>query len=580
MQPHKSPERVPLPIAAWMDRLKLPSLVPPEDTLGRVHVSRLMLQDYRPLWQSLEWELSLFYWSSAGILPFAENEVPFLINNSGRLSENAALLLFANCQETAPQGHITVLEFGAGTGLFARFFLDTFKSVCEQEDRNYYERLRYVVTDYSRRTVEQWCEREMFSGHAEQVVPAICDAAHPRSITSLTGEALEMLPVQAVLCNYVLDVLPCSIVCRTADGNPQQLCVRTNLADDPALLRSYTPLSFEQIRALAQSDELDSRLRLMPLLSLFDYEVDFRDAGAGLPYVQEALASAADGERVLLNWGAMQSLDGCAGLLDSGGFILVNDYGAVSREDSSQQSCAQRFGSTTASGINFPLLEQHLARNGLTVSAAPGDESRALHSRLITRRCLTRTQEAFHNRFSADAYAWYETPVAEARKHAAAGRNSEVLESYRTALSRSPRDWPLITEVAEFVGLHLKDYTSALELCRAALELNPVYTAWPWNVLGDCLYCQERYDEAHEAYLQAQRIDPGDGRTNLNLAYTLLQRGEFAAALQAIAAGLAADVKAVYRDRLLEKQQHVLAAISGRWLGEQDRLMKRYQRFS
>jgi cytochrome c-type biogenesis protein CcmH/NrfG len=43
-----------------------------------------------------------------------------------------------------------------------------------------------------------------------------------------------------------------------------------------------------------------------------------------------------------------------------------------------------------------------------------------------------------------------------------------------------------------------------------------------WNILGVVLYCLERFDEAHEAYLQAERIDPDDGRTNLNLGYTFL----------------------------------------------------------
>jgi tetratricopeptide (TPR) repeat protein len=90
----------------------------------------------------------------------------------------------------------------------------------------------------------------------------------------------------------------------------------------------------------------------------------------------------------------------------------------------------------------------------------------------------------------------------------------------------------------------------------------------------------ERYEEAHEAYLQAERIDPNDGRTNLNLTYTYLQFGNYRAALQAISRGLAADVRAMYRDRLLEKQQQVLLAIAARHVHEQERLLRRQQRFA
>jgi tetratricopeptide (TPR) repeat protein len=182
------------------------------------------------------------------------------------------------------------------------------------------------------------------------------------------------------------------------------------------------------------------------------------------------------------------------------------------------------------------------------------------------------------HRFGADAARHFEGPQEEARRHQAAGRRSEALESYRTALERSPRDWYVIGEAAEFVGLQLRNYAAGLELARAAVVLNPWYSTWLWNVLGDSLFLLDRVDDAHEAYLQARRIDPTDPRTNLNLAFTLTQSGQFRSALDAIAAGLARDVRGFYRDRLLEKQQQILAASAGRWLGEQERLTRRAAR--
>jgi SAM-dependent methyltransferase len=115
-----------------------------------------VLQEFRPLTRCLEWELSELHWNQQGILPFVENDVPFLINNSGRLSEHAAALLFANCLETLGAGSIRVLELGAGTGLFARYFLNAFRAICLQENRDFYQRLIYYVTDRSMRTVQQW----------------------------------------------------------------------------------------------------------------------------------------------------------------------------------------------------------------------------------------------------------------------------------------------------------------------------------------------------------------------------------------------------------------------------------------
>ena len=97
--------------------------------------------------------------------------------------------------------------------------------------------------------------------------------------------------------------------------------------------------------------------------------------------------------------------------------------------------------------------------------------------------------------------------------------------------------------------------------------------------MGDCLFYRERLTDAHEAFAQALRIDPDDPRTNLNLAYTLSARGDQPDALAAIAHGLAHDGKGHYRPRLLEKQAQVLALLSERAAAEQNRLVRRAERF-
>lgn len=122
-------------------------------------------------------------------------------------------------------------------------------------------------------------------------------------------------------------------------------------------------------------------------------------------------------------------------------------------------------------------------------------------------------------------------------------------------------------------GLRCRDRTGT----RGAREKS-WYSPWLWNVLGDCLFCLERYDGAHEAYLQASRIDGHDARTQLNLAYTLTQRGAHGEALAAVACGLASDVQGHFRTRLLEKQQQILLIFSNRWLAEQERLARRHTR--
>jgi tetratricopeptide (TPR) repeat protein len=116
-----------------------------------------------------------------------------------------------------------------------------------------------------------------------------------------------------------------------------------------------------------------------------------------------------------------------------------------------------------------------------------------------------------------------------------------------------------------FATTQLRDRAAGLELARAAVELNPWYSSWLWNALGDCLLSLERPEEAHECYLQAHRIHPQDVTTNLNLAHSWLLGGDPGRSLEAVARGLANDSEAMFRHALLEKQQQAMASLSVRW---------------
>lgn len=111
------------------------------DALRRVATEPTEIEDFRPLGHCLEWRLADAYWDRAGIIPFVRNDVPYLVNNTGRLSENAAALVFAALNEARPSlpARLVLLELGAGTGLHARYFLDAFVAKCREEDNDLYD---------------------------------------------------------------------------------------------------------------------------------------------------------------------------------------------------------------------------------------------------------------------------------------------------------------------------------------------------------------------------------------------------------------------------------------------------------
>ena len=571
-------DTAPVPLEQMLGRLKMAPAAPDlSAALAEVRVDNRCLQEFVPLSESLEWELSNQYWSRAGLLPFVEDDVPFLINSSGRLSEHAAALLFANCEEHVAVGPIHLLELGAGTGLFARYFLDAFQAICDQEKRDYYQRVVFFVGDQSPRTVEQWRERGQFCSHEPDHVRTGCgDALNPSRFRPLGGPWSRLPGLRAIFCNYILDVLPATVL-RKGPAGPEELRIRTHLTDDDALLKQYTRLSSDEIVALTRKTDTQSRAELTGLISVLEFESSFVPLGEPPSYSDEALGHVSGNDRVVFNHGAIDCLEGCRVLLEDGGFVLINDYGPVSPDQVGGYSASQRFGPTSALGLNFPLLERHFASSGSVLEKPAGDDNRAIHRRLLMREQDDATIRAFHNRFASEGYDFFEQPLDEARKHAEAGRKNEALDCYRIALTRSVRDWHVAGEVAEFVGLHLRDYAAGRALVGAALERNPWYSPWLWNVLGDLLFLDGRIADAHEAYLQALRIHPRDARANLNVAFTYFEFGDYQPALEALAVALASDVRGIYRARLLEKQQQVLGALSGRFLGEQERLARRTQ---
>src|SRR6188768_1387907 len=153
------------------------------ETLRRAKLPTRIVEEFRPVAESLEWRLSEQYWLTAGTRGFIDESVPYSSTSGGALSQDAAALLLANCQENPPDGPLVVLELCAGSGLFARLFLDAFRRLCAEGGERFDEQLIYYVTDRSPSTVAHWKERNLFEG--TKAVPVCVDARRPLELTNI-----------------------------------------------------------------------------------------------------------------------------------------------------------------------------------------------------------------------------------------------------------------------------------------------------------------------------------------------------------------------------------------------------------
>jgi tetratricopeptide (TPR) repeat protein len=510
-----------------------------------------VLEDYRPLPLNLEWRLSELHWIREGVAPFIRNDVPYHVNNNGRASADAARVLFASCLDV-PSGDdpLLVLEVGAGSGLFARYFLDEFRDLCRRHGHDFYDRLRFHVTDRSPGSVKYWSEHGVFGEHGGRVTSAVCDA-----------QALEPVegPLRAVFANYVLDSLPAAVLRRTT-GGWQQLCARTLVRDDDG---STTDRRSEEMREAARTGRLDDLETLLPLLPILDSELAFQPiVGSGPPDWDHHLGAIDDqaaAAGLVYNYGALRCLDDLVPKLHPAGFILVRDYGSPSAGGAARSVGAQRFGLATALPVNFDLIARHLRTRSVEM-IDPGDEG-PMHSRLLARAPLSTVRRTFVEQFGARTPDAWEMG-SRARAQAEMGLLREALDIYRHAITIHPRDWQLIGDAAQLAGTQLRDPAAGLELARAALDLNPWYSPFLWNVLGDCLAALDRHDEAHECFEEALRLYPGCAESHVRLAASWLRRGDAQRSLESVAHGLSADADAMHRHTLLETQQAAIAELS------------------
>ena len=533
------------------------SVSDPLEILRQVQLTPRLVEDYRPLSECLEWRLSQKHWRSTGAASFIRSEVPYAITSSGTLSAQAARVLYANCLEAPPSNGISVLETGAGSGLFARLFLEEFERLCENSGHDFYSRMTYYVTDGSSESVEQWKRWGIFEG--KPAIPGVSQGASPLLVKTEASE-LRLTGLRAVFANYVIDSMPSAVLRQAPDG-PEELHVRAHLAPQPEIANLNYAIPLEELRRMAG----DTDPKLLDFIDLLEFEAAFLPVTRSYPYMDEALTFGHDWPRIMLNYGAFEYLEQVIAEMDPHGFVLVNDYGMTEASDSVGLGSVQRFGPTAAMGINFPLIAHHFIKRGLRLSRPALDERLPLHPFLITARHMSITEKRFDETFSWEMHRDMNEPAETARKHVDGRRLEQAGRLYEQALRARPRDWALMGEIAEFLVRHVGDFEAGRKMAETAISMNRWYSVWLWNVYGDAVYALNRFAEAHEIYRKAEDMSPNDVRTAMNLGYTYWELGFPEQALQAIARGLAHDGSGQFRERLLEKQAQIVSKLNERF---------------
>ncbi len=149
---------------------------------------RVYLDDYRPFRECMIWDFNRLFWRFLGEWEAAsgkgfEEALPSGSSDANRpdavrdtVVEFWDLLKELEGKNQLPS-EIPILEIGVGAGTRAAAWIDGFKAYDEAQGTKYYDRLQFILGDYSPDTLARACAS--LGRHKDHIVPAPLDALNP-----------------------------------------------------------------------------------------------------------------------------------------------------------------------------------------------------------------------------------------------------------------------------------------------------------------------------------------------------------------------------------------------------------------
>lgn len=205
---------------------------------------KLYLEPFQPARNSVIWSFNALYWTAldkweAAFQQSYEAALPGGVTdacNADFMAESVrrmcAVLDELKCKGQLPE-QIFVLEIGVGNGTQARTWLDEFQRFTREIHADYYDRLHYLMSDFSICVLN--AAREAIMPHLEKVSFLVVDATDPLKSLSFLRYKLMFIHI-----SNVYDNLPSSELVKW-DGQYYQVEVRAYLpqADADRIMQTY-----------------------------------------------------------------------------------------------------------------------------------------------------------------------------------------------------------------------------------------------------------------------------------------------------------------------------------------------------
>ncbi len=505
----------------------------PVSVVSRGALSGVPVEDFQPMWNSAAMRIARSAWTDCGLEVFLRMDVPYGATSSGRLSGDAVQLLLETGPKTRP---CRFLEIGAGSGIFAKIFLDLLKAQAPQ----IYKTCTYVVTDGNARMLESQAEYGVLAEHAAHIETRTFDASAPWPADFAHG-------FDGIFGSYILDSLPIEVL-SVGESGVQKMVARCTL---PA-----------RNQALEDALKIPGFAHLAPFLPIAkSLNIQTRYIKAGpLPYAAAVPPPEGEDTPMVHSYGALACIESIGKALRPGGFAMLSDYGTLTPREPGEQIGFQNFGASAALAVNFHQIDGWFAGKDIAYIKPDAEEGQ-----LITRVLYNGPEEQIFDLvdllFGEARQRALRLPVEAAREMLRANAFEQARQLYGKAMALQPDNWALSEEVAELLLLGAKDFSDAITLAEMGLGLNP-YSPNLHRIIAEAKFELGDLGGAKNALDQCFALAGDTPYSRLLQAKIAFKSGETREALMAIARGLAADKEADHREALTGLQDEILVDIS------------------
>jgi hypothetical protein len=354
------------------------------------------LDDFRPLRDSLLWEFNRLFWqrladweAASGrryeaALPSGTSDVNHPQAVADSVGDFWTLLRELEARGQLP-GEIFTVEIGVGSGTRARLWLDRFKALDDQCGSAYYPRLKFLLGDYSPRTLDT--ALATMGPHAPIVSVVAMDALNPfKTLSFLRFKALHVhvsnvydnLPFDELVRRdgrlYVVEARPYVSAATAGHLGTEFGVTRAALPGLVRRLLNAGPEAFDDHnhgmafwRCVWTGLRLEERLR-----AIDDGDEGHVPPGLTLKHLDDLLDAAPYDIRFHLSRGAAESFANTLPLLHPRGYLQVHDIFVPAMDEYRQgfRGPGKLDGSLVA-WVNGALLRVVGARAGYDVHFAP-----------------------------------------------------------------------------------------------------------------------------------------------------------------------------------------------------------------